>query len=82
MGGLRHNFKQVQGARNRAYGPLPYMMFQDIIFDETGVTCTVILKGGQISLRTKDYADYILAKKALKGRTSHPIMRDVFHEKH
>lgn len=60
---------------------MEYMKWENIIFDETGVTATVILKGGQISLRTKNYADYILAKNALKDKTSHPIMRDVFHMK-
>jgi hypothetical protein len=70
----------IQGPQNRTHGPRQYMALQDIIFDETGVSCTVVLKGGIVSIRTKDYADYILARAALKGRTSSRIIRDVFYE--
>lgn len=67
----------IQGDQNRTHGPMDYMIYQNIIFDETGISCTVVLKGGQISLRTKDYTDFILARSALKGRTKHPIVRDL-----
>lgn len=70
----------IQGPQNRTHGPRQYMALQDIIFDEAGVSCSVFVKPGIVSIRTKDYADYVLARAALKGRTSSQIIRDVFYE--
>lgn len=77
MGGRRNSFKQIQGPQNRTHGPMESMKWEDIIFDEKQVVCTVVMRGGMISIRAKDYTDFILAKSVLKGRTKHPIVRDL-----
>lgn len=79
MGGVhKKNCKQAQWGANRATHA--YMVYQDLIFDEAGVSCTVVLKNGFISIRTRDLAEYYLAKSVLKKRCSTPIMRDVMHD--
>lgn len=57
---------------------MEYMKWQNLIFDETGVNCTCLVKDGIISIRTRDYPDFILAKAALKNKTKLLIIRDVF----
>lgn len=68
--------QHIQGNQNRTDGPMEYMKWENLIFDEKQVVCTVVMKSGTISLRTKDYIDFVLAKSVLKRRTKHPIVRD------
>jgi hypothetical protein len=66
----------IQGPQNRTHGAQEYMKWQNIIFDTTGVSCTILVKPECISIRTRDYTDFILARSAIKGRTKLPIIRD------
>lgn len=65
-----------QGAFTRGTGDRMYQQLQQIILDETGVSCTVLVTPHYVSIRAKDYPDYVLARKAIKGRVSVPIVRD------
>ncbi len=53
-----------------------YEILQELIFDKSGVVCTAMIKDRIISLRTKDYADFLIARSVIKGRTSKEILRD------
>jgi hypothetical protein len=50
-----------------------YEVLQDLIAMETKVRCTVRVEPGHVSIRTSTYADFLLAKAAIRGRTSQPI---------
>lgn len=64
---------------NPNHGPLArktgpeYQPLEQIILESAGVDCTVKVTGGQISIRTKSYPDFILARNSIKsladGRT-------------
>lgn len=52
-----------------------YEVLQAIIAREhPGIKCSVLVKPGIVSIRTADYGDYLLAKKAIKGRVSEEII--------
>jgi hypothetical protein len=58
-------------------GEEEYMHWQNLIEDKAGVKCTVVVKGGCISIRTKDYADYVMARAVIRQGTSKEISRDI-----
>lgn len=68
---------QIQGSSTRFQGKQEYEQLENLIEDKSGVQCTVIVKPSCILLRTKDYADYVLARKEIRGRTSKNIQRDL-----
>ncbi len=71
------NRNQIQGNVNNSNGQRLYMELENLIFDHAGVQCTVYVRTpGHISIRTKDYADFLIAKSVIKGRTSKEILRD------
>lgn len=55
--------------------------YEDLIQQETGVVCTIKVRPNSIGIRTRDLADFYLAKSVIKGRTSKEIVRDVLGEK-
>jgi hypothetical protein len=55
-----------------------FQVLEDLIRDTCGVACTIRVKPNEISIRTKDYTDFVLARAAIKGRTSKAIRQDVF----
>jgi hypothetical protein len=57
------------------HGADMYKQFQDLIFADSGVECSVVVGSHCISIRTKDYADYVIAKSVIKGRTGLDIVR-------
>ncbi len=71
------NRNQIQGNVNNSTGQRLYHELENWIFDTTRVSCTVFVRTpGHISIRTKDYVDFLLARDAIKGRTSKEIYRD------
>lgn len=52
-----------------------YEHWQDLIEEKASVTCTVRVFPDSISIKTKDLADFYLAKSAIKGRTNLEIVR-------
>ncbi len=70
------NRNQIQGNVNNSTGQRLYHELENRIFDEAGVQSTVVVKNGHISIRTKDYADFLIARSVIKGRTSKEIWRD------
>lgn len=73
----RSQYKQIQGASNKFHGKFEYEQLENQIEDKAGVRCSVFIKGGSIILRTKDLADYYLAKAAIRQTTSKEIIRDL-----
>jgi hypothetical protein len=71
----QHN--QIQGPVNHGMGERKYQQLESLIFDKTGVICTILVKPGTVSIRARDYADYLLAKAAIKGQVSVSITRDL-----
>lgn len=80
------NSARIQGAQYHGNKANDYQFLQDEIAKH-GVECSVLKTPVQISiriLRTKsqpsedDYANFLIAKTAIKGRTSLPIVIDIF----
>lgn len=66
-----------QGSFTRSTGEREYQRFQQAILDKTGVACTVIVRPGNISIRTAILADFYLAKSAIKDMANgRLIIRD------
>lgn len=53
-----------------------YQALQDLIFEQAHVNCSVMVMEDRISIRAVNYADFLLAKAAIKGRTTLPIVFD------
>lgn len=53
-----------------------YEELQDLIRRETGVVCSVLVTPKVVSIRTKNYSDFILARKVIRGRVSVEIIWD------
>ncbi len=71
------NRNQIQGNVNNSTGQRLYMELENLIFDHAGVQCTVFVRTpGHISIRTKDYADFLIARSVIKDRVSKEIYRD------
>ncbi len=71
----QYNRRQQQV--NNSTGQRLYHELENLIFDHAGVQCTVFVRTpGHISIRTKDYADFLIAKSVIKGRVSKEILRD------
>jgi len=54
-----------------------FKQLQDLIWDKAGVECSIVVKPSVVSIRTKTYVDFVMAKAAIKGRVSQPIIHDV-----
>lgn len=54
-----------------------YQIFEDDIFKAVGVKCSVLVKPESVSIRADDYADNVLAKGSISGKTGLPILRDL-----
>jgi hypothetical protein len=65
----------IQGFSARDQGHLPYMQWQNLIEEMCGVQCTVKVELKQISIRTADYADFVLAKSVVSKRTGLEVVR-------
>lgn len=74
MSGRTH-FKQIQGSATRDQGPREYMKWENLIFDETGVSATVRVDLKAVSIRTESYADYCVAAAFVRKRTSLEVVR-------
>jgi hypothetical protein len=70
------SFGTNQGPTSHSEGTRAYEQFQQRILDKTGVACTVIVRPHNVTIRTATYADFVLAKAAIKGSVSVPILRD------
>lgn len=65
-----------------------YEFFQDVIFRETGIDCRVFVKNpgdcaGWVSIKTpgpqpEKYAQFLVARNAIKGMTELEIRHDFF----
>lgn len=53
-----------------------YEVLQDLILNKTGVQCSVLCTPEFISIRGVDYIDFVLARAAIKGRTTVEIIWD------
>lgn len=53
-----------------------YQYLQDIISEDAKVDCSVFVYADRISIRAKSYADFVLARKAIIGRVTLPIIFD------
>lgn len=60
----------------RVYQENAYEFFHDMIEQKAKVECTVFVSADTISLRTKSYADYVMAKSAIQGSTGLKIVHD------
>jgi hypothetical protein len=69
----RKNAAQVfQGNHDRSTRARDVL--QDAIFANSGVHCDVKVEPDRVTIRTKEYADFLLAKKAIKDRTTVEIV--------
>ncbi len=68
---------QIQVNVNNSTGQRLYMELENLIFDHAGVSCTVFVRTpGHISIRTRDYRDFVVARSVIKDRVSKEIYRD------
>lgn len=73
----RAQFKQIQGGMTD-HGRTPWQVLTDHIFDTCRVNCTIIIKPSVVSVRTRDLADFYVAKSAIKNMVGgHQIIRDL-----
>lgn len=57
----------IQGPTSHSTGGWEYSRLQELILFKTKVACTVLVTPGVISLRCANYADFVLAKGAIKN---------------
>lgn len=75
---MRYDTNQTpQGAFTRSDGEYEYQRLQQTILYKTGVTCTVMVRAGIVSIRTESLADFYLAKSVIRGSTSGQIIRSI-----
>lgn len=67
------------GRSNASFNP--YEIFQDAIFDRTGVSCSCFVAPTFVSIRAASYAEYLQAKSVVKGMTSLEIRYDFIGKK-
>ncbi len=65
-----------QGPTLRNEGEYEYLHLQNLIFDKTRVVCHVKVHKDLVNIRTKDYADFLIARSVIKDRVSKEIYRD------
>lgn len=51
-------------------------LFEDLIQDQEGITCQILVSDTSISISVPVYADFLLAKRVIAGRVSVPIVHD------
>jgi hypothetical protein len=72
----RSQSKRIQDAGStRFQGDQPYMVWQNLIWDECHVKCSVKVELNGISIRTESYADYCMAAALVRKRTSLEVAR-------
>lgn len=69
----RADFK---GVHPRYMAHSNYQALQDLILENCKVDCSVMIMEDRISIRAMNYADFVLAKVALKHQTILPIVYD------
>ena len=65
---------QNKGFHNKVFNE--YEELQDLIRKEAGINCSIKVKPNCVSIRTKDYPDFVIAKSIIKGRVSKEVVRD------
>ncbi|MEY2500603.1 MAG: hypothetical protein QOI07_937 [Verrucomicrobiota bacterium] len=73
MANNRPSFGTNQGPHSHSGGVRLYERLQQQILDQTGIAATVIVRPHNVTIRTETYADFVLAKAAIKGGVSVPI---------
>lgn len=53
-----------------------YEILQELVREQCGVNCRIVITEDKVSVRTKDLADYYLAKAIIKQRVGKEIVRD------
>lgn len=71
----RRAYKPVQ-TMSHSEGERAYERLQSEIQRKEGVECSVVVFPDRVSIRTATYADFLLAKRAIKGSVNLPICRD------
>ena len=75
----RYTAKNIQGPRILTFND--YQGMEDVVKELTGVSVTIKCFPSRISIRANSYADYLMARSVLKGRTSKEIHYDVLGKK-
>jgi hypothetical protein len=72
----RASFKQIQHGRvhNKQFNL--YEQLQDEVSKQSGVSCSIRVNCDYVSIRTKDWADYYIARSIIRGRVVQEIRRD------
>ena len=70
--------KNTQAIQCVNYRRMEYEEYQDLVRDKAGVTVAIKVFHDRISIRAKDYTEYVLARSVLRQRCSKPIVMDVF----
>lgn len=74
----RESAKSIQGPSTNFQGDREYLRLQNLVEDECGVRCTIVVRPHCVSVRTVDYTDFVLARSILiKRGTSKPVVRDL-----
>lgn len=63
---MRTQFKRIQGASHSSFNP--YEVLQDAIYAATKIKCSVLVTPQYVSIRAASYADFVLAKAAIRSR--------------
>jgi len=69
-----NNTRSIQPVNHRRQ--YLYESLQEAVLEQAGVNCRIVVNGDSISIRTKDYTDYCLAKTIVKQRTGKEVKRD------
>lgn len=59
----------------RSNGEREYQRLQQLILDKTGVSCTVLCTPNYVSIKAGNYAEFVMAKAAIRGRVSVEIIQ-------
>jgi hypothetical protein len=70
----RAQFKQPQGPIGHFEDREEHERLQDAVRLASGVVVTIVCKSNEISVRAKDYTDFIMAKSVIKQRSGLPIV--------
>lgn len=68
---------QIKEKSAKYYGDEEYMKWQELVREHAGVNVTIKCSPSRISVRSESYADYVLARSVLAGRTSKEVYRDI-----
>ena len=73
---MRHGVQHTpQSNFGRSMGEREYQRLQEIILSEKGVACTVLVTPAYVSVKAASYGEFLLAKLAIKGRVTVPIIQ-------